>query len=197
MSINFEKLKAKIRLGAIVRFLALGLALGALTAAGIAIAQKLAALSPDLLLCVGAGAGVAVIVIAIVFLVAFPTEKRVAKRLDDQLSLNEKVQTMLAFEGEGGDMLALQRADANVSLSAISVSELKIKKIWIYITALAVAAAILLAGFLVPNIWKKNQNPPYRLTEYQEAGVLELIRYVDASGMEEQYRVVISQELRD
>ena len=142
--------------------------------------------------------GIAALLIAgvVAYFALAESDRQLARELDERFDLKEKVQTMLAFEGEGGDMLALQRADANVSLSAISVSELKIKKIWIYITALAVAAAILLAGFLVPNIWKKNQNPPYRLTEYQEAGVLELIRYVDASGMEEQYRVVISQELR-
>ena len=130
--------------------------------------------------------GIAALLIAgvVAYFALAESDRQLARELDERFDLKEKVQTMLAFEGEGGDMLALQRADANVSLSAISVSELKIKKIWIYITALAVAAAILLAGFLVPNIWKKNQNPPYRLTEYQEAGVLELIRYVDTLDSE-------------
>jgi hypothetical protein len=103
---------------------------------------------------------------------------------------------MLEFEGESGEMLDLQRRDANRSLADVQIEELKIERLWTYITAISVAAAVLITGFFVPNIWKKNQNPPYRLSQYQEAGVLELIRYVGVSGMEPQYRDVITSELQ-
>ena len=124
------------------------------------------------------------------------SDKRLAKELDEKFDLKEKLQTMLEFEGESGEMLTLQRRDANRSLAGVQVEQLKIEKLWIYLTALSVAAAVLLTGFLVPNIWKKNQNPPYRLSQYQEAGVLELIRYVGASEMEPQYRDMITAELQ-
>ena len=124
------------------------------------------------------------------------SDKRLAKELDEKFDLKEKLQTMLEFEGESGEMLTLQRRDANRSLAGVQVEQLKIEKLWIYLTALSVAAAVLLTGFLVPNIWKKNQNPPYRLSQYQEAGVLELIRYVGASEMEPQYRDLITSELQ-
>ena len=120
-----------------------------------------------------------------------------ASELDARFDLKEKVQTMVAFDGEGGDMLALQRDDAECSLSQISPDQLKIEKIWIYITALSAALAILIGGIITPNIWKRNQNPPYKLTEYQEAGIKELINYVNSSEMEEQYRAKISAELTD
>lgn len=120
-----------------------------------------------------------------------------ASELDARFDLKEKVQTMVAFDGEGGDMLALQRDDAERSLSQISPDQLKIEKIWIYITALSAALAILIGGIITPNIWKRNQNPPYKLTEYQEAGIKELINYVNSSEMEEEYRTKISAELTD
>lgn len=120
-----------------------------------------------------------------------------ASELDARFDLKEKVQTMVAFDGERGDMLALQRDDAERSLSQISPDQLKIEKIWIYITALSVALAILIGGIITPNIWKRNQNPPYKLSEYQEAGVKELINYVNSSEMEEEYRSLISAELTD
>ncbi len=123
------------------------------------------------------------------------SDAELASQLDARFDLKEKVQTMVAFDGEEGDMLALQREDAERSLSKISVNELKIEKIWIYITALSVALAILIGGIITPNIWKRHQNPPYKLSEYQEAGIQELIRYVDSSKMETEYRTLISAEL--
>ena len=75
MSKNFEKIKAKIRLGAIVKLLVFGLALGVLTAAGFAIAQKMAAASPDLLLCGGAGMGVALVAVALALAVGYISDK--------------------------------------------------------------------------------------------------------------------------
>ncbi len=121
-----------------------------------------------------------------------------ASELDARFDLKEKVQTMVAFDGEGGDMLALQREDAERSLSQISPDQLKIEKIWIYITALSAALAILIGGIITPNIWKRNQNPPYKLSEYQEKGIKELIDYVNfSSEMEEEYRTQISAELTD
>ncbi len=203
MSINFGKLKARIRLGAIVRFLALGLALGALTAAGIAIAQKLAALSPDLMLCVGAGAGVAVIVIAIAFLVAFPTEKRVAKRLDDQLSLNEKVQTMLAFRGEQGAMLDMQREDTEHILGAVTSKRLRRKRAWLGAVLPVLAVAVLLTAFVMPVRTEsatpgednESENEAWELSEWHVTAVRALIDMVKASDMVEDGKGEVVQTL--
>ena len=125
------------------------------------------------------------------------SDMALAIELDARFDLKEKMQTMVAFDGKDGDMLALQREDAEHSLSRVAPDQLKIEKIWIYITALSVAFAILLGGIITPNIWKRNQNPPYRLSEYQEAGIKELISYVNASEMEEEYRTRISAELTD
>ena len=205
MSINFGKLKAKIRLGAIVRFLALGLALGALTAAGIAIAQKLAALSPDLLLCVGAGACVAVIVIAVALLVAFPTEKRVAKRLDDQLSLNEKVQTMIAFRGEQGAMLDMQREDTEQSLGAVTSRQLRCKRAWLGAVLPVLAVAVLLTAFVMPVRTEsatpgednESENEAWELSEWHVTAVRALIDMVKASEMVEDGKSEVVQTLEE
>ena len=193
MSINFNKLKAKIRLGTIVRFLVLGLALGALAAAGIAIAQKLAAISPDLLLCVGAGVGVAVIVIVIALLFAFPTEKRVAKRLDDQLSLNEKVQTMVAFRDEQGMMLEMQREDTESLLGEVTSKRLRRKHAWLSAVLPVLAVVVLLTAFVMPVRTEsatpgddnESENEAWELSEWHITAVRALIDMVKASEMVE------------
>jgi hypothetical protein len=193
MSINFNKLKAKIRLGTIVRFLVLGLALGALAAAGIAIAQKLAAISPDLLLCVGAGVGVAVIVIVIALLFAFPTEKRIAKRLDDQLSLNEKVQTMVAFRDEQGMMLEMQREDTESLLGEVTSKRLRRKHAWLGAVLPVLAVVVLLTAFVMPVRTEsatpgddnESENEAWELSEWHITAVRALIDMVKASEMVE------------
>ena len=192
MSKNFEKIKAKIRLGAIVKLLVFGLALGVLTAAGFAIAQKMAAASPDLLLCGGAGMGVALVAAALALAVGFPTEKRVAKRLDDQLSLGEKAQTMLAFRGEQSAMLDMQRQDTERVLGAVKPKHLRRKSAWLNAVLPVLAVALLLTAFVMPVRTEgttpddqQGEQDVWELTEWHVTAVRALIDMVKASEMEE------------
>lgn len=192
MSKNFEKIKAKIRLGTIVKLLVFGLALGVLTAAGFAIAQKMAAASPDLLLCGGAGMGVALVAAALALAVGFPTEKRVAKRLDDQLSLGEKAQTMLAFRGEQSAMLDMQRQDTERVLGAVKPKHLRRKSAWLNAVLPVLAVALLLTAFVMPVRTEgttpddqQGEQDVWELTEWHITAVRALIDMVKASEMVE------------
>ncbi|MBR2621507.1 MAG: hypothetical protein IKC97_03955 [Clostridia bacterium] len=193
MSKNFEKLKTKLRLGAIIRFLAFGIALGVLTAAGFAIVQKLAAISPDPLLCIGAGIGVALVAIVVALLVAFPTEKRVAKRLDDQLSLREKVQTMIAFYGDQSAMTEIQREDTERILGTVTGKQLRRKRVWLNAVLPVLAVALLLTAFVLPVRTEgatpggdfDGENEIWELTEWHITAVRALIDMVKSSDMVE------------
>ncbi len=125
------------------------------------------------------------------------SEADVARDLDARFDLKEKLQTMVAYENEQSDMIELQRQDADDSLAEIDINEYKIKGLWIYLTALCVSFAVLVAGFFVPNIWARNQNPPFSLSDYQIAGLEELIRYVEKSRMEDEFRVPMADELKE
>lgn len=142
-----------------------------------------------IILCLAAGAAF--------YFLGRRSDMAVARELDARFDLKEKIRTMVEYENEQGDMIELQRQDAEDTLSEIDVNECKIERLWIYVTALCVSFAVLVAGFIVPNIWARNQNPPFSLSDYQIAGLEELIRYVERSQMEEEFRAPLADELKE
>ena len=79
-------------------------------------------------------------------------DKGLAKKLDKELELNEKIQTMQAFNDQEGEIISLQRKDAQHILDNAEIKIGKFIKGWlVYITAFACALVILVtvAGFLV------------------------------------------------
>lgn len=191
--LRFKERQNKLRLmSSLMIGGAVGLAIGGL----VLILSKLDVLgfAPIFSLLIGALAFGAAFAVA--FYLGRRTDYELARRLDSQFALKEKVRTMVDFGDEEGDMILLQRQDAERSLSEISDGEYRIDRIWRYFLALGVAAAVLVAGLCVPNIWKKHQNPPFALSEFQLKGLSELIDHVDGSEMEEQYRTAVVGELR-
>ncbi len=71
-----------------------------------------------------AAVGVGAVIAAAIFLFAYPTTKRFAKRLDKQYALGERVQTMVEYSLETGAVVQLQREDTRRVLSTLP----KIKK---------------------------------------------------------------------
>ena len=150
MGQRFKKLEKKIRRATIIKFSALGLSLGVLVAAVLAIAQKLMMNAPNLILCIGLGACVAIVSAFIALLLAFPTQKRIAKQLDDHLALNEKVQTMVAFQEEQGAILEIQRQDTERILSETSMKRLRRKRALLNLVLPLLACAVLATSVLMP-----------------------------------------------
>ena len=113
---GFGRFKKKLRRNAWIKSLLFGVSCGLLAAAGIIIYQKMTTVSPQLLLYLPIGAGVALLTGLLAFLVLRPSIKKIARRLDNELMLGEKVQTMLEYQDSQEDMLILQREDANEKL---------------------------------------------------------------------------------
>ena len=132
------------------------------------------------------------------FLLTKVSERSVAKRLDRELGLAERAQTMVAYRDVGGAMTALQREDAERVLGEHSDKEFKIRDLWIYIAALLLGIACLTVGLIIKKAeWQEPPEdiPPFKISDMQVAGLEELIDYVSASKMDEPYKTVISNEL--
>ncbi len=126
------------------------------------------------------------------FLLLRASDMRLAKRLDDQFSLDERLQTMLEYrEGEGA-MLELQREDANRALDAISPRHIKYTHAWLYLLTLAIGTAALTLSLVLgaPEAAPPTPKPdePYSVEELQLAALEELITSVKASEMASPYR---------
>ncbi|MBR3875396.1 MAG: hypothetical protein IKJ25_01305 [Clostridia bacterium] len=200
MSGNFLKFKRRLCVIRTIRAGIVGSSVGLLAAGVWLILTKLAVIDFEPISSLFIGLGLALVAGGVLFLFGGRSDKSLAEELDGEFGLKARVQTMIAYQGEEGELVALQREDAEEKLSAVSVKSYKFKGLPIYITVLAACAAVLVAGFIVPDM--RDFVPPeeievFELSDMQRAGLNELIRYVESSKMEEEFRTSIADELRD
>lgn len=131
------------------------------------------------------GVGVASAGFGITYLFVRPTDKKLARRLDKDYELHEKVQTMVEFDGQEGDMLRLQRENANETLKNTPAKRPSFKRIWQYVAIPVVALAVFVTGVAIPKV-----NPPakpdpgaYEVTESQVKRLEQLIGDVTDSSL--------------
>ncbi len=198
MDKGFRKFKRKVRAAAIVRSVLTGLSLGVLIVAVQWLLAKLTAADPNLVQYALLGGGIALAVCAVMLLFTLPTDKRLAKRLDNQLGLNEKVQTMVAFRQDESDMAAMQRENADEVLQQIPGKKLKSRHGWLVAILPVLACGCMVAALLVPAQAKPVDpvdTTSWLLNMYDEQKLKDLIEYVSTSAMQEEPKQAVVTEL--
>lgn len=199
MGKGFRKFKRKFWVGTLARAAALSLSAGALVASALWLADKLTATQPRLFIYVGISAAAALLGFLAVLVTLLPTDKRVAKRLDRTLSLGERVQTMIAFRDDQGDMAVLQREDTDRILSEIPKGRVKGTCTWLFVLLPLLACLCTVGTLIVPA--KEPPTPPpavdnnFSITPWQEQALKDLIEEVRASGMEEEPKEGVVKQL--
>jgi hypothetical protein len=166
-----------------------GLSVGVLAGAVATIIQKLTAAGPRALVLLPAAIA-ALVGLGLMLLWLYPTDKRLAKRLDTALALGERVQTMVAYRNDEGEMAALQRTDTDQRLQAAPRTALREwpRVLW-HLIAPVLAAAALIAAILIPQRVILPPAPPaepdYEATDWQKVALAELIEEVKASVLEQ------------
>lgn len=127
MSLQFLKIKRKITLEAILKSCFISISLGVLVSSILLIIYKTTGLKYNLIYIILIGIGVFVVASILLFLIFKPNNVKVAKRIDKQLQLKEKIHTMIEYEGKAGPLVDVQRQDAIEKLSAISLKKFKMK----------------------------------------------------------------------
>lgn len=232
MSKDFETIKKKSLISAILKSLAVGGSVF-LAAAGIlllvfSLTDAIKNLKLGAIIGIGCASGAGCLILAlaaggVAFLFLRPTDMKVAKRYDDEFALNEKLQTMVAFKGQEGTMIDLQRQNALEILSTLPNPKVKFSRIWQYVASLALAVCVAFSGAGVamgvaiaealnhghgngpgqteipPDI--DPENPDNDLFEYElgmQAGMAEIINDVRDSTVEDgtkQYMVAALEAL--
>ena len=130
MNESFNKFKKKMLLEAIIKSASISLAVGIISFTVPYLIISIGKINVIkffwLFLCLGA-ITLASIVFGILFLILFPRNLKVAKRLDKELDLKQKVQTMIEYENVDTPMTALQREDTINILSNISLKKFVMK----------------------------------------------------------------------
>lgn len=127
------------------------------------------------------------------YLLLKKSDKTIARDLDEQHHLLEKVQTMVAFEKEDGILVQLQREQTEAALESLPKPPAWTTRSWIQLAALGLAAVMLTVGLLIPA--KQAYTPPYippadseqkfELTNWGRNSMQALIEDVRTSQMQE------------
>lgn len=193
--LKFKRLNDKFRA---IKALAFGFAAGLFVCGAMLVLSKLCVLDFEPWISFIIGGGACLLAGAAAYFLLAKTDIDLARELDKKFELHERVETMVAYSDKSGDMLDMQRDDTEKSLAKIQTKKIKPDKMWIYFTALAVGAAILVLGLFVPNMREvPNSEAPFSLSDMQREGIQVLIKYVDKSDMQEPYRKNISDELKE
>ncbi len=203
MSENFNQIKKKFLLKAVCFSSAIGIGIGILIVGILLLIFKLTAVNLWVGYYVLVGIGAMVLSGGICFLLLRPTDKKVAKSLDEEFGLGEKVQTMVAFQGEEGDILALQRQDTNEKLRSLPKRKTKPGSIFKGLAVGVLAVTFFFAGVLVPSRHQASgETPPkpFDLSAMQRAAIAQLIGDVQKSELSENNKsatIIVLQNLSD
>ena len=195
MNDNFIGLRRRILIATVIKAVLFGLSVGLIVSSAIALSQRLIIESVNWLLCSLILVGLLLLVGGIYFLLSYPTEKRVAKRLDSGLALKEKVQTMLAYKKSEGSIYDLQRDDTNKALDGAKIVTIGVKSIIAFTHCILLGAGMVVATALIPDKPEPPTVTPFELTEIQIDAIEEIILYVSNSEMDEPYKTNVAASL--
>ena len=199
MSERFLKFKRRRNGIRITKSVMVGAATGLAFSGICLLLSKLAVIEFEPIISLFVGAGAFLIVGIAFFLLGGISDKKFAEELDKKFDLQARVQTMVAYKDDESDILSLQREDTDKALSSIPLKSYKFKKLWVYITSVVLAAAIFATGVVVEdrrNITPPEEIIPFELTDVQRNGLNEIIKMVEKSEMEEEFRTPLADELK-
>ncbi|MBQ9714444.1 MAG: hypothetical protein IJV83_03895 [Clostridia bacterium] len=130
------------------------------------------------------------LIFATLYFLLKKTEKKLARALDEKYALNEKVQTMVAFQNEEGTIVQLQREDAEQRLQYLPRRGNVVKRFWMNALAVSLGIGMLITGIAVP---KKESAPiviqppqiqeaTFKLSDYQRNKINALILSIETES---------------
>lgn len=193
---SFNKFKKKMLFEALIKSVAISYSIGAICFAVpylIMYLMKMTLNSKDTLVLLFSCLGGATILFGILFLILFPTKIQAAKRLDKELGLNQKVQTMIEFSDINNPMVNIQRIDTQNTLSNTKLKTLTMR-FGVFFFVLIGLAVVLTTGVVAAS-YEDSQNPdiddpgyvepPYNLDNWTVRALLDLIEVVETSNTDE------------
>ncbi|MCH5157172.1 MAG: hypothetical protein J1G02_04780 [Clostridiales bacterium] len=209
MKERFAQLKRRYVLATILKSVVVGVACG-LTAVGVTLlALKLSALNIHAGYYALIGAIAALIAGGVAYLAWLPTDVKVAKKLDTEYALNERVQTALAYQGESGDIFALQRDDTASVLNGLKIRKITFKQVWKYLLVGVLSVALVVVAVVIPAraVNGGNVNPPtppptpgweelpFTVSQAQLERLQEVIEHVNSFELEQSLKESITATL--
>jgi len=179
---NFRTIKGKYKKVAVVSAVVLGVCCGVLAFFSFLLAYKLTGKSVFWIVGIPVGVAVAALCGVLLYLLLRPKDVKIAKRLDRQYSLGQKVQTMVEYRGVDGDLAELQRQQADGALCTAAKSRVNVAFLLKFLFIPVLAIAMLFVGIFVPV--KKAAAPVTKDYSSTIAALQSLIEDVNESSLE-------------
>lgn len=201
MGNNFNKFKKKILLEVLIKSLVYGLCAGLITFSVPLIYIKVKEIDFKTIYLVLIGLGIMIIISSLVFLIIKPNNKKIAKRLDTELNLNEKVQTMIEFEQEDNLMVNIQRENTKHILSTISLKKLTMKFSIFFFVLITIAVSISITALAIPSKETPSgpviEDPDYDADNWTIQSIKDLIEEVEASEIDNNLKTKYVEKLNN
>ncbi len=187
MGKHFTHVRKKTRLAAVTVSAMLGLGVGIITVAAFVLTMRLLGKPISYLYYL---AGVLAMLVSAVasYFVLMPSDKRLAKRLDEEHKLNEKMRTMIEFKDSDGAFNKLQREDADEKLGKVKYTPWRKKQLISALLVLVISAASLTTAFVIPGK-ADHVDPEDPLSKFEKDWILtelaDLINTVDKALIED------------
>lgn len=192
MTRNFKAIKKKYTKQAVITAAVLGAFCGVAVACALLLAFKLSAIEILWVYYLLAGLGAAVVSVYPFYLLLRVDDTKLAKKLDCEYSLGQKVQTMVEFSSEDGAMAILQREQTDEALAAAAAARPSVRSLFKFIFIPIIAVGIAVAGILAPAKKTTAYVPPFTMSAAQEAALKNLIADVGESELGEGLKAACS-----
>ncbi len=198
MGKHFIRISKKTRFSVFITAVVLGLGVGIIAVSALIAFFKLLGNDVPLLYYILCAALVPV-TFALTYIIARPSDKRLAKRLDTEHALDEKVRTMVEFKNSDDPFARLQREDADEKLGTLKIKFWRKKQIVAIILVAVISVGAFTGAAFVPE--KVEVIPPEEpISEFDKqwiiAAINDLIATVDKSLMTETHKEISLEELR-
>ncbi len=170
MDKNYTRLRKKARLTSALISVLLGLGVGVLELAVTLLVMKLTGKGAEAWLYISA-VGVTVVTIPFFWFLLVPTDRRFAKRLDEEHALGERVRTMVAFRDSEDAFAVLQREDAEEKLGSVRFNPWRRGQLITLAVVLVLAVALLTTALVVPKR-DAQKEPEQVISEFDKQFIL-------------------------
>lgn len=196
MLASFIDFKKKFTTDALAKSAIVGVFCALFAIGALMLIIKLSALYIAFYIYIITGVIAAVIAFGITCFIALPRNMALAKRLDKEYFLNEKIQTMVEFDGQEGEMLRLQREDADAALRNLKLKKPTVKKLWQYIVIGVLGCITFFTGMAIPSRFVPPPDPDrFVLGSWDEASLEQLISDVKSFELKNDVKIVMTESL--
>lgn len=189
MQNGFNKFKKKILLELLIKSIIIGLFISLITFSSILLYNKILEIEYNIFNIIIIAAAVFIVSTILLYIIRRPSKIKIAKRIDKQLSLNEKVQTMVEYDNKSSFMIDLQRETTQDILNKTSIKSFAMKFSLVSIIILLLSCAICVTAIVYPEneqeIGPIDVDPGYNADDWTIRALKDLIKEIEKSEINE------------